>query len=126
MKVTRLVAVLLGFFVVLMISASALAQSAPHGPILLKGAPMGAVKFDHNHPRQGRRQMRCLPSCIEAGEAAEVPAGGLLRLSHQAAHPSRHHQPAGSVSQPRGDRRTLHRLSQKTKRQREGDSGEVR
>jgi hypothetical protein len=30
-----------------MTSTIALAQSAPQGPILLKGAPMGAVKFDH-------------------------------------------------------------------------------
>jgi hypothetical protein len=30
-----------------MLCGSALAQTAPTAPILLKGAPMGAVKFDH-------------------------------------------------------------------------------
>ena len=45
-KVTRLLT-LLGFAILLMLSGSALAQTAPTAPILLKGAPMGAVKFDH-------------------------------------------------------------------------------
>ena len=31
----------------MMYSVGAPAQSAPQGPILLKGAPLGAVKFDH-------------------------------------------------------------------------------
>jgi Class III cytochrome C family len=46
-KGTKLVAVLLGFLVVVTISGGAWAQSAPQGPMILKGAPMGAVKFDH-------------------------------------------------------------------------------
>jgi len=45
-KVTRLLT-LLGFAILLILSGSALAQTAPTAPILLKGAPMGAVKFDH-------------------------------------------------------------------------------
>ncbi len=32
---------------VLLLGASALAQKAPDKPIVLKGAPMGGVKFDH-------------------------------------------------------------------------------
>ncbi len=47
MKVTKLLAVLLGFLIVILTCGSALGQSAPQGPIILKGAPMGAVKFDH-------------------------------------------------------------------------------
>ena len=47
MKVTKLLAVLLGFLIVILMCGSALAQSAPQSPIILKGAPLGAVKFDH-------------------------------------------------------------------------------
>ncbi len=36
-----------GFSFVLMLCGNALAQTAPTAPITLKGAPMGAVKFDH-------------------------------------------------------------------------------
>jgi hypothetical protein len=32
---------------VLLLSATALAQKAPASPIILKGAPMGGVSFDH-------------------------------------------------------------------------------
>lgn len=39
--------ILLGSPILLMLCGSALAQTAPTSPILLKGAPMGAVKFDH-------------------------------------------------------------------------------
>jgi hypothetical protein len=46
-KVKHLLAVLLGLFIVIMIAGIAVAQSVPQGPIVLKGAPMGAVKFDH-------------------------------------------------------------------------------
>ena len=47
MKVTKLLVRLLGFLVVLVLVGSGFAQKAPEGPILLKNAPMGAVKFDH-------------------------------------------------------------------------------
>jgi hypothetical protein len=38
---------LLGPSILLMIAGSAMAQQAPKAPVILKGAPMGAVKFDH-------------------------------------------------------------------------------
>ena len=48
MKLNRFVlAVLLATFVLFLFSGSLLAQKAPSGPVILKGAPMGAVKFDH-------------------------------------------------------------------------------
>lgn len=47
MKFTKSLATSFVFFLLIMTSTIALAQSAPQGPILLKGAPMGAVKFDH-------------------------------------------------------------------------------
>ncbi len=47
MKAGRLLVMLQGFLVVLMLGGSALAQTAPTAPIVLKGAPMGAVTFDH-------------------------------------------------------------------------------
>ncbi len=47
MKITKLLVNLLGFLVLLTLCGSGLAQTAPKNPILLKGAPMGAVKFDH-------------------------------------------------------------------------------
>lgn len=47
MKLNKLIAILLGFFVLIMITGIAVAQQAPKAPIILKGAPMGAVKFDH-------------------------------------------------------------------------------
>jgi hypothetical protein len=34
-------------WLLLLLPQLAIAQEAPKGPILLKGAPMGAVKFDH-------------------------------------------------------------------------------
>jgi hypothetical protein len=46
-KLSKLFAVSLGILIVLMICSSAFAQKAPQTPIILKGAPMGAVKFDH-------------------------------------------------------------------------------
>ena len=46
MKVSKLLA-LLGCLVVVMVGISAFAQTAPTAPIILKGAPLGAVKFDH-------------------------------------------------------------------------------
>ena len=45
MKVTKLL--VLGFLIGLLLCGSALAQTAPTAPILLRGAPMGTVKFDH-------------------------------------------------------------------------------
>ncbi len=47
MKVSKVLAVLLGIFVFLTLCAMAFAQAAPKGPLVLKGAPMGGVKFDH-------------------------------------------------------------------------------
>lgn len=47
MKISKFLAILLGAFLVLMICGSAWAQKVPQGPIILKGAPMGGVKFDH-------------------------------------------------------------------------------
>lgn len=47
MKFKRPIAGLLGFFVLIMITGVAVAQQAPKTPTILKGAPMGAVKFDH-------------------------------------------------------------------------------
>ncbi len=44
----KFLAPLLGLLIVLMMSGTALAQKAPAGPVILKGAPMGAVKFDHS------------------------------------------------------------------------------
>jgi hypothetical protein len=46
-KVAKLLATAFGFLILVLNSGIALAQGAPQGPILLKGAPMGAVKFDH-------------------------------------------------------------------------------
>ena len=46
-KSRRLFAVLPGLFIVLMTSSIAIAQAAPKAPVILKGAPMGGVKFDH-------------------------------------------------------------------------------
>jgi hypothetical protein len=46
-KLSKLFVVLLGILVVLMICGSAFGQKAPQSPIILKGAPMGSVKFDH-------------------------------------------------------------------------------
>jgi len=47
MKLRKSFAALLGFFIILMITGSAVAQQVPKAAIILKGAPMGAVKFDH-------------------------------------------------------------------------------
>src|ERR1700680_1891500 len=46
-KVTKLLVRLLGCLIVFTLCDGAFAQTAPTPPILLKGAPMGAVKFDH-------------------------------------------------------------------------------
>jgi hypothetical protein len=46
-KATKLLATVLGFLAFLMLYGSAFAQTAPTAPIVLKGAPMGAVRFDH-------------------------------------------------------------------------------
>ncbi len=60
MKVRNLLAVLLGFLIVLMISSIAVAQSVPQSPIIIKGAPMGAVKFDHTaHMKVGGKCDTC-------------------------------------------------------------------
>jgi Class III cytochrome C family len=47
MKITRLLVDLFGFLLLLTLCGSALAQTAPTAPILLKEAPLGTVKFDH-------------------------------------------------------------------------------
>jgi Class III cytochrome C family len=47
MKLSQLLARLFGLSIVVVLTSSALAQTAPTAPIILKGAPMGAVKFDH-------------------------------------------------------------------------------
>jgi hypothetical protein len=46
MKVGKSLVVLLGLLM-LMLYGSAFPQTAPAAPIVLKGAPMGAVRFDH-------------------------------------------------------------------------------
>jgi len=46
-RIHRSCASLVGLLVVLLSCGSAVAQTAPTAPIILKGAPMGAVKFDH-------------------------------------------------------------------------------
>jgi hypothetical protein len=46
-KVTKLLATAFGFLILVLNCGNVLAQGVPQGPILLKGAPMGAVKFDH-------------------------------------------------------------------------------
>src|SRR5512133_667961 len=48
MKSRRVVAVILCLFIVVMIAGTAYAQKAPQAPIILKGAPMGGVKFLHS------------------------------------------------------------------------------
>src|SRR5271165_4448324 len=47
MKITHRFAGLFGWLVVIVLWSNALAQTAPQTPLILKGAPMGAVKFDH-------------------------------------------------------------------------------
>jgi hypothetical protein len=44
-KATKLL--VLGFLIGPLLCGGALAQTAPTAPIVLKGAPIGAVKFDH-------------------------------------------------------------------------------
>ena len=46
-KINRFLTVLLGSLTVILASASIWAQQAPQEPIILKGSPMGAVKFTH-------------------------------------------------------------------------------
>jgi Class III cytochrome C family len=46
-KASKIIVVLLGLFVLMMVTSMAVAQQVPKAPIILKGAPMGAVKFDH-------------------------------------------------------------------------------
>lgn len=59
-KVRNLLAVLLAFLTVLMISSIAVAQAIPQSPIIIKGAPMGAVKFDHTaHMKVGGKCDTC-------------------------------------------------------------------
>src|ERR1039458_8779334 len=76
---------------------------------------------DGTHPAQGRshgcgevrshgalesgRQMRRLPSRVEAGEAAEGCARSLYRLPYQPRHSAGHHQVAGGFPQPDRNRR---------------------
>ena len=44
-KASKLLATVLGFLAFLMLYGSAFAQTAPTAPIVLKGAPMGAVRI---------------------------------------------------------------------------------
>ena len=46
----------------------ALAQKAPAGPVILKGAPMGGVKFDH----KTHATVKC-ESCHHAAKAEKAP-----------------------------------------------------
>jgi hypothetical protein len=46
-KTNKLIAVVICVFVVLMCCSVVFAQKAPDAPVVLKGAPMGGVKFDH-------------------------------------------------------------------------------
>ena len=46
MKLRKTFFILLGLFILLTVS-SAVAQQVPKAPVILRGAPMGAVKFDH-------------------------------------------------------------------------------
>ncbi len=47
MNVSKLFPRLSGLLIAAVLCGSALAQTAPQAPIILKGAPLGAVKFDH-------------------------------------------------------------------------------
>jgi Class III cytochrome C family len=46
-KISRLLALLSGLLITVLLCAGALAQTAPQAPAILKGAPLGAVKFEH-------------------------------------------------------------------------------
>jgi len=47
MKASKLFPRLSGSLIAAVLCGGALAQTAPTPPVILKGAPMGAVKFDH-------------------------------------------------------------------------------
>ncbi len=47
MKIRGLISPLYGWLIAAALCCSAPAQTAPPAPVILKGAPMGAVKFDH-------------------------------------------------------------------------------
>ena len=47
MKIRRLLCLWFGWLIAIVLCSAALAQTAPTAPIILKGAPLGAVKFDH-------------------------------------------------------------------------------
>ncbi len=47
MKSYKVIAILLGLILVFVICSVAVAQNAPKDTYILKGAPMGGVKFDH-------------------------------------------------------------------------------
>ncbi len=47
MKLSKLLQMLTGLFLLFAITGSAFAQQVPKAPVILKGAPMGGVKFDH-------------------------------------------------------------------------------
>ena len=47
MRVSRPSVRLSGLVITAVLWSNALAQTAPTAPVILKGAPMGAVKFDH-------------------------------------------------------------------------------
>ena len=47
MRISRFLSIFGGWFAVVVVCGSGFAQTAPQAPIILKGAPMGPVKFDH-------------------------------------------------------------------------------
>ena len=47
MKISKTSVALCGLSIAIVLCSNAFAQTAPTAPTILKGAPMGAVKFDH-------------------------------------------------------------------------------
>ena len=47
LKISKLMYFCFAHFVAVVLCGNALAQTAPTAPVILKGAPMGAVTFDH-------------------------------------------------------------------------------
>jgi nitrate/TMAO reductase-like tetraheme cytochrome c subunit len=68
----RVFAVILCLFIAVMMVGTAYAQKAPEGPIILKGAPMGGVKFLHS-----QHKMACV-TCHHASKP-EKPAKSLYQ-----------------------------------------------
>jgi hypothetical protein len=66
-KLAKILALLLGLCILVMITGTMVAQQVPKAPILLKGAPMGGVKFDHS------THLKVAPKC-ETCHHATKPA----------------------------------------------------